>query len=156
MDGASRPVVPNGSRVGNRPRDHSRVATRFRPNSTPPSPPGQVGDLGGQGNLRPTPTRHDQPAQADDHRRPRQPVADGGVEGPPRVERHVDHIIDEKTGRIVDFRTPTVVLAGIYCEGAYSLSCPRAFTPYFREAWLEKVDESEAPAKAVAAGQHRL
>jgi hypothetical protein len=74
-----------------------------------------------------------------------------------RVERHVSHIIDEKTGRIVDFKTPTVVLEGIYCEGAYSLSCPRAFTPYFREAWLEKVDESEAAqlAPTLAAGQRR-
>jgi hypothetical protein len=61
-----------------------------------------------------------------------------------RVERHVSHIIDEKTGKIVDLKTPTVVLEGIYCTGAYAMSCPRAFTPYFREAWLEKVDEREA------------
>jgi hypothetical protein len=60
-----------------------------------------------------------------------------------RVARRVDHIIDERTGRMLHMRNPCIVLEGIVCEGAYSVNCPRAITSYWREIWLERV---EAPA----------
>jgi hypothetical protein len=58
-----------------------------------------------------------------------------------RVARRIDRIIDEKTGRMLQMRAPCVVLEGIVCEGAYNASCPRAITPYWREIWLERVEE---------------
>jgi hypothetical protein len=57
-----------------------------------------------------------------------------------RVARRVDHIIDEHTGRMLRMKSPCLVLEGLVCEGAYSVSCPRSITPYWREIWLEKVD----------------
>lgn len=57
-----------------------------------------------------------------------------------RVARRVDHIIDERTGRMLQMRYPCIVLEGIVCEGAYNALCPRAIPPYWREIWLEKLD----------------
>jgi hypothetical protein len=57
-----------------------------------------------------------------------------------RVARRIDHIIDEKTGRMLHMRNPCIVLEGVVCEGAYSVSCPRAITAYWREIWLERVE----------------
>jgi hypothetical protein len=61
-----------------------------------------------------------------------------------RVARTVDRIIDEKTGRMLHMRNPCIVLEGIVCEGAYNAACPRAIPPYFREVWLEKLEEGAA------------
>jgi hypothetical protein len=58
-----------------------------------------------------------------------------------RVARRVDQIIDEKTGRMLHMKNPCIVLEGIVCEGAYNANCPRAIPPYFREVWLDKVEE---------------
>ncbi|MEV8513127.1 hypothetical protein [Dactylosporangium sp. NPDC051484] len=58
-----------------------------------------------------------------------------------RVVRRVDHIIDEHTGRMIYMKNPCLVLEGIICEGAFNANCPRAITPYWREIWLEKVEE---------------
>ena len=68
-----------------------------------------------------------------------------------RVARRVDHIIDEHTGRMLHMRAPCIVLEGIVCEGAYSASCPRAITPYWREIWLEKVGTAPAAPSQVRA-----
>lgn len=61
-----------------------------------------------------------------------------------KVARRVDHIIDERTGRMIRMKNPCIVLEGIVCEGAFNVSCPRAITPYWREVWLEKIDPDEA------------
>jgi hypothetical protein len=58
-----------------------------------------------------------------------------------RVARRVDHIVDEKTGRMLHMRNPCIVLEGVVCEGAYNGNCPRAITAYWREIWLERVEE---------------
>jgi hypothetical protein len=57
-----------------------------------------------------------------------------------RVARRVDHIIDERTGKMLQMKNPCIVLDGVVCEGAYNANCPRAITPYWREVWLEKLD----------------
>ncbi len=62
-----------------------------------------------------------------------------------RVARRVDHIIDERTGRMLRMRNPCIVLEDVICEGAFNLNCPRAITPYWREVWLEKVDPDGSP-----------
>ena len=58
-----------------------------------------------------------------------------------RVLRRVDHIVDERTGRMLVMKNPCIVLDGVVCEGAYNASCPRAITSYWREIWLEKIEE---------------
>jgi hypothetical protein len=58
-----------------------------------------------------------------------------------RVAGHVDRIIDERTGKMLTMKQPCVLLEGIYCEGAYNSGCPRRVPPYWREIWLERVDE---------------
>jgi hypothetical protein len=58
-----------------------------------------------------------------------------------RVERRVERIIDEVSGRMLAMKTPCITLQGVYCKGVYSrlrLFCPRAITPYWREAWLDR------------------
>jgi hypothetical protein len=61
------------------------------------------------------------------------------------VARRVDQIIDERTGRMIKMRNPCIVLDGVVCEGAFNLNCPRAITPYWREVWLEKIDNGGPP-----------
>lgn len=59
-----------------------------------------------------------------------------------RVQRRVDRVIDEKTCRLVHMKTPSVVLDDVVCEGAYNANCPRKWTCFWREIWLERVDGS--------------
>jgi hypothetical protein len=58
-----------------------------------------------------------------------------------RVARRVDHILDEHTGRMIFMKNPCIVLEGIICEGAFNSSCPRGIPAYWREIWLERVEE---------------
>lgn len=62
-----------------------------------------------------------------------------------RVERRVDRLIDERTGRMLQMKSPCIVLDGVVCSADYShdrLFCPRAIPPYFREIWLRRVPSS--------------
>lgn len=58
-----------------------------------------------------------------------------------RVARRVTQILDEKTGRMIYMKNPCIVLEGIVCEGFYTANCPRAIPAYWREIWLERVEE---------------
>ena len=62
-----------------------------------------------------------------------------------RVLRRVEQIIDEKSGRMLHLKTPCVVLESVTCTGPYHRQCPRAIYPYWREIWLERVDEPSSP-----------
>ena len=60
-----------------------------------------------------------------------------------RVLRRVERIIDERTGRMVKFRTACVVLDGVVCSGERSprrLFCPRGIFSFWRESWLHRID----------------
>lgn len=57
-----------------------------------------------------------------------------------RVLRRMENIIDEKTGRMLRIRRGTVILDDVICRGVYHRSCPRAIYPYWREAWLRRVE----------------
>jgi hypothetical protein len=59
-----------------------------------------------------------------------------------RVSRRVTQILDEKTGRMIHMKSPCIVLEGIICEGAYNASCPRGIPAYWREIWLDRVDQA--------------
>ena len=58
-----------------------------------------------------------------------------------RVLRRVDRCIDERTGRLLQMKNPCIVLEGVVCEGAYNANCPRGIYAFWREIWLERVDE---------------
>jgi hypothetical protein len=62
-----------------------------------------------------------------------------------RVLRRVEQIVDEKTGKLIRFRQPCIILDDVTCSGHLSthrMFCPRAVYPYWREIWLERVDAS--------------
>jgi hypothetical protein len=67
-----------------------------------------------------------------------------------RVLRRVDHIIDEKTGRMLTIKADCIIIDGFICTGDYHRLCPRSIFPYWREAWLRRV---QAPPEAGATGQ---
>ena len=70
-----------------------------------------------------------------------------------RVKRRVDRLIDEKTGRMLEIKNDCIVLEGLVCDGERSTSrwlCPRALYPYWREAWLRRVDPPDVASSASA------
>jgi hypothetical protein len=56
-----------------------------------------------------------------------------------RVLRRVDHIIDEKTGKMMAIKGDCIILEGVICSGDYNQYCPRSIYPFWREIWLERV-----------------
>lgn len=65
-----------------------------------------------------------------------------------RVLRRVTQILDERTGEMVHFKNPCIVLEQVFCGGEmskYRLFCPRAIYPYWREIWLERVPAPDVP-----------
>ncbi len=67
-----------------------------------------------------------------------------------RVLRRIDRILDEKTGKMLRLRKDCIILDGVVCSGLHCgirrLGCPRSTYPYWREAWLRRIDG--APARA--------
>jgi len=64
-----------------------------------------------------------------------------------RVLQRVKSIVNEKTGKLTEFKNPCIMLEGVVCEARYSecrLFCPRAIYSYWREIWLERVSKDEA------------
>jgi hypothetical protein len=58
-----------------------------------------------------------------------------------RVERRVERIIDERSGRMLQLKGDCIVLEGVVCQAHYSpgrLFCPRAISPWWREIWLRR------------------
>jgi hypothetical protein len=67
-----------------------------------------------------------------------------------RVLKQVKKILDEKTGRLTEFKSPCIMLEGVVCEARYSecrLFCPRSIPSYWREIWLERVPADDGLAK---------
>lgn len=67
-----------------------------------------------------------------------------------QVLARVEKIIDEPTGRMLRLRD-CVILEGVTCLGAYHRFCKRSIYPYWREAWLRRVEEPAAVADSVPA-----
>jgi hypothetical protein len=62
-----------------------------------------------------------------------------------RVLKRVKSILNEKTGQMIEFKNPSIMLEGVVCESRYSecrLFCPRSIYSYWREIWLERIPES--------------
>jgi hypothetical protein len=67
-----------------------------------------------------------------------------------RVRSEVSRIVDERTGKLLHFKTRAFTLDNVWCQAHYSdrrMFCPRAIYAYWREAWLEPI----APEAAAAA-----
>jgi hypothetical protein len=60
--------------------------------------------------------------------------------GQARVLRRVERVIDEGTGRLLVMKRACIVLEDVTCRGEFHRCCPRADYPFWREAWLERVE----------------
>jgi hypothetical protein len=66
-----------------------------------------------------------------------------------RVLKRVSKIINEKTGKMQEMKTPCIVLDSVVCQARYSncrLFCPRSIYAYWREIWLERVQNPRVPS----------
>jgi len=66
-----------------------------------------------------------------------------------RVGKRVTRIIEERTGKMLEMKTPCYTLESVICRSRYSecrLFCPRSIHPYWREIWLERLDPPRAQA----------
>ena len=64
-----------------------------------------------------------------------------------RVQDRVRRIIDERSGRMIEIGSDCLILEGVVCSGERSIGrwfCPRAIYPYWREAWLDRVESPRA------------
>jgi hypothetical protein len=64
-----------------------------------------------------------------------------------RVQRRVEKIVDERTGKMREMKAPCIVLDSVICRSRYSecrLFCPRSIYAYWREIWLERVTPQDA------------
>jgi hypothetical protein len=60
-----------------------------------------------------------------------------------RVANRVHNVIDEKTGKMVRMKNPSILLDSVVCQARYSpcrMFCPRSTYAYWREIWLERVE----------------
>jgi hypothetical protein len=63
-----------------------------------------------------------------------------------KVAKSVDHIVDERYGKMLTMRSPCIILDGAVCSADYSerrMFCPRQIYPYFREIWLKRAPPDE-------------
>jgi hypothetical protein len=61
-----------------------------------------------------------------------------------RVRTRVNHILNEKTGKMMNMKNACIILEGVFCRACYSPKryfCPRAIYSYWREIWLERIPE---------------
>ena len=57
-----------------------------------------------------------------------------------RVRARVNHLIEERTGEMIDIKSDCIILEGVVCASDYHRFCTRAIYPYWREIWLERID----------------
>lgn len=58
-----------------------------------------------------------------------------------KVLKRVTRIIDEKTGRMLNFKNECLILDGVVCQARYAKCrklCPRAYYLYWREIWVDR------------------
>jgi hypothetical protein len=63
-----------------------------------------------------------------------------------KVHKAVSKVIDEPTGKMLHMKQPCIMLEGVVCKAEYAgcrLNCPRAIPSYWREIWLERVENDQ-------------
>ena len=61
-----------------------------------------------------------------------------------RVLARVERLVDEHTGKLIEIKSDCIILEGFVCSGDYYRFCPRAIYSYWREIWLERVEDPAA------------
>jgi hypothetical protein len=67
-----------------------------------------------------------------------------------QVRGRVTRIIEEPTGKMLEFGSDCIKLDTAFCSGERSTGrwfCAREIYPYFRECWLERIPTPVATAK---------
>lgn len=70
-----------------------------------------------------------------------------------RVLKRVTKIINERTGRMQEIKNPCMILDSVVCQSRYSacrMFCPRSIYSYWREIWLDPVEERPARVENLA------
>lgn len=70
-----------------------------------------------------------------------------------RVLSRVTQIINESTGEMQFMKNPCIILDSVICQSKYShcrMFCPRSIYPYWREIWLERVQQNQSPGTIVS------
>jgi hypothetical protein len=68
-----------------------------------------------------------------------------------RVLKRVTRIIDERSGKMLDMKTPCIILDSVFCQARYSgcrMFCPRSIYSYWREIWLERVSSDAVETRS--------
>jgi hypothetical protein len=75
-----------------------------------------------------------------------------------RVRGRVNRLVDEHTGEMIELTSDCIMLEGFVCASDYHRFCPRGIYIFWREIWLERVDESNwtrrGSSATVATGEH--
>jgi hypothetical protein len=64
-----------------------------------------------------------------------------------RVKDRVERLIDDRTGKMLKISADCLILDDVVCSGERTVGCwfcPRQIYPYWREAWLRRVEGSAA------------
>lgn len=70
-----------------------------------------------------------------------------------KVLKRVTRIIDEKSSKMIEMKSPCIILDSVVCQARYSqcrMLCPKSMYPYWREAWLQRVEAMPANEAATA------
>lgn len=57
-----------------------------------------------------------------------------------RVLSRVERLIDEVEGTMLRIKSDCIILEGVVCTADYHRFCTKSTYPYWREAWLERID----------------
>jgi len=69
-----------------------------------------------------------------------------------RVLRRIDRLIEEKSGRLVELRNPSVMLDGVTARGEFYRFNPQNDYVLWREIWLERLQERPVVAAGPVGG----
>lgn len=58
-----------------------------------------------------------------------------------RVKARANRCLDEGTGRMLTMKNPCIILEDFVCAGAFMANCPREYVCWWREIWLERVEQ---------------
>jgi hypothetical protein len=65
-----------------------------------------------------------------------------------RVQGRVNKLIEEANGEMIEIKSDCILLEGVVCVADYHLFCTRAIYSYWRELWLEKIEDPDAEPTA--------
>jgi hypothetical protein len=65
-----------------------------------------------------------------------------------RVQGRVERIIDAATGRLLEMKSPCIVLENADCSGEFQCFGAQHEYLYWRDVWLAKVEPPQGPVRA--------